>query len=138
MKTLQTLALLFSALVGTVTVHSQTISTKTKTAEPSKFGGKWKGTEMCSQVSAPVALLFVSGTGSQVSLSGLYSLQGTVKATTKGDTLVIPQQEVKDPNFKNLVIEGKLAYGVNPTSLTGKISVLNNQLKDDCAVKYYK
>jgi hypothetical protein len=104
----------------------------------SRFVGKWKGSETCKAASAPVALLFVSQNGSNVLLTGIYSTQGQINASIKGDTIVIAQQEVKDPNFKNLFIEGKLAFGTNPFSLSGKVTLLNNQQKDECLVKYFK
>ena len=120
-------------------VYGQQTTTKQKSkSSNSKFTGKWKGAEKCNDVGAPVALLFVTASGADVLLTGIYSIQGQIKATIKGDTIVIPQQEVIDPNFMNLVIEGKLAFGTKPFSLAGKITVLNNQKKDECLVKYYK
>jgi hypothetical protein len=104
-----------------------------------KYVGKWKGSEKCADVSAPVALLFVTaGSGNNVQVSGIYSIQGEINGTIAGDTLVIPRQPVKDPNFMNMVIEGKLAFGTNPFNLSGNIIVVNNQKKDECFVKYYK
>jgi hypothetical protein len=114
---------------------------KTKPAtssSASKFAGRWKGSETCADASAPVALLIVTAKGSNLVLSGIYSIQGQIKAIAKGDTIVIDKQEVTDPNFMNLIIEGKLAYTTNPTSISGKVSILNNQKKDECLVKYYK
>lgn len=104
----------------------------------SKFIGKWKGSEKCSDVSAPVALLFVEANGPELKLSGLYSIQGGVRAMVVGDTIVIPKQEVDDPNFMNMQVEGKLGFGINPFSLGGYIKVINNQKNDACEVKYYK
>jgi hypothetical protein len=110
---------------------------RAKTSVP-KFTGKWKGSEKCTLASAPVALLLVTANGSDVLLTGLYSVQGQIKAIIIGDTLIISRQEVRDPNFMNLFVEGKLVLGTNPFSLTGDIVVMNNQQKDVCSVKYYK
>jgi hypothetical protein len=131
------LLLAVSVIPPRISSQQATAKQKSKT-NVSRFIGKWKGSETCKAASAPVALLLVSQNGSNVLLSGIYSTQGQITASIKGDTIVIPQQEVKDPNFKNLFIEGKLALGTNPFSLSGKVTLLNNEQKDECLVKYYK
>jgi hypothetical protein len=133
------LMLLLAVSVIPIRIYCQQAGAKQKSkTNVSRFVGKWKGSETCKAASAPVALLFVSQNGSNVLLTGIYSTQGQINASIKGDTIVIPQQEVKDTNFKNLFIEGKLAYGTNPFSLIGKVTLLNNEQKDECLVKYYK
>jgi hypothetical protein len=117
---------------------AQTKGAQSTKSDVSKFTGKWKGAEKCNDASAPLALVFISGKGSDIFLTGIYSIQGQVKATAKGDTIFIPKQEVADPNFKNLFVEGKLAFAAKPSSLSGKIAVFNNQKKDECFVKYFK
>jgi hypothetical protein len=138
MKQLFFTVLLCATILMSYAGNHQTASKQKAKGNSSKFAGKWKGSENCTDASAPVALLYITSNGAEILLTGIYSLQGQVKAVAKGDTIVIPQQDVIDPNFKNLIIEGKLAYTTNPNSLAGKITVLNNQKKDECAVKYYK
>lgn len=132
--------LMFSlALLIVITASFRQNDSKAKAkGNYTRFIGKWKGAEMCSDVSAPVALLYVTGNGPEVSVTGIYSIQGAVKATIQGDTLIIPRQAVDDPNFMNMMIEGKLGFGINPFNLSGYIKVVNNQKQDECAVKYYK
>ncbi len=113
---------------------------KQKSANSSlKFIGTWKGDEKCKGVSIPVVMITVSGgSGNTVYLSGIYSITGRIEGTVKGDTVYIPLQEVKDPNFTNIHIEGKLAYISNPAALAGTIKIQNNQQPDECMVKYRK
>lgn len=122
----------------TVCAQKQTTAKSKTNAAHTKFIGKWKGDEKCSDVSAPVALLYIRENGAEVLVSGIYSSVGEVRATVKGDTIFIPRQEVIDPNFTNLLVEGKLVFGIKPFNLSGKIEVQNNQKKDECEVKYYK
>jgi hypothetical protein len=134
---LLTLLLVGALLIGAAYIP-QTASKQKAKSNVSKFIGKWKGSEKCSDASASVALLSVTANDSNLLLTGIYSIQGQIKATAKGDTVFIQQQEVSDPNFVNLHIEGKLAFGIDPFSLTGKITIQNNQTPDHCDVKYYK
>ncbi|HLP52276.1 MAG TPA: hypothetical protein VK154_15410 [Chitinophagales bacterium] len=129
---------LLAAIITTTASFQQNDSKKKAKPNYTKFIGKWKGSERCSDVSAPVALLFVDANGPELKLSGLYSIQGGVRAMVVGDTIIIPKQEVDDPNFMNMQIEGKLGFGINPFSLGGYIRVINNQKNDACEVKYYK
>lgn len=126
--------LLFVSAYGYQTSGKQ----KAKTGN-SGFAGAWKGTEKCNSASAPVAILVITDSGpSEVTLSGIYSIQGKVKGNVKGDTISILLQEVKDPNFTNLMIEGKLIVSGKPQIIRGNIAVLNNQAKDACEVQYNK
>lgn len=103
-----------------------------------RFMGKWRGAEVCTDVSAPVSLMFITPDNTAVKLSGLYSVQGYINGTISGDTITIARQIADDANFENLQIEGRLVFGINPFSLSGTIYVLNNGRPDTCLVKYYK
>jgi hypothetical protein len=105
----------------------------------SDFIGKWQGNEQCQGVSAPVAIVVITADGpGQVFLTGVYSLQGKIKGVVKGNTITIPQQDVVDPNFKNIIIEGSLTLGKNGTALVGVFAILNNDVRDNCTVNYHK
>jgi len=107
------------------------------TGKSAAFAGTWKGNEQCQSVSAPVAIVVITANGpDQVFITGIYSLQGKVKGTIKGNTIIIPRQAVDDPNFKNIAIEGSLTMGNGDKNLTGVLSVLNNDQKDGCTVNY--
>ena len=103
------------------------------------FAGNWKGNEQCQGASAPLAIIVITTEGaSQVLITGLYSIQGKIKGDVKGNTITIPRQVVDDPNFKNMMIEGSLTIGKNHLTLTGVLSVLNNESPDKCMVNYRK
>ena len=103
------------------------------------FAGTWKGNEQCQSVSAPVAILVISTDGpNQVYITGVYSMQGKIRGVVKGNTITIPRQEVTDPNFKNMMIEGSLTIGTRHNTLTGVFAVLNNSMRDNCTVNYHK
>ena len=86
-----------------------------------------------------MAILTITSSGpEELTLSGIYSIQGKVKAIVKGNLITIPIQEVKDPNFANLMIKGELVFSSDATSVNGKITVANNQTKDECEVQYRK
>jgi hypothetical protein len=105
----------------------------------SDFVGRWQGNEQCQGVSAPVAIVVITADGpGQVLLTGVYSLQGKIKGVVKGNTITIPQQNVVDPNFKNIIIEGSLTLGKNGTALVGVFAILNNDVRDNCTVNYHK
>lgn len=132
------LAMFFISTSGNAQSNAKTVAKQKVKKVDNPVMGKWKGEEKCKGVSAPTALLFLSsGVSPGVNVSGIYSIQGNINATIKGDTLVIPRQEVKDPNFMNMVIEGKLAF-MSGSKLSGNIIVINNQVKDECMVTYYK
>ncbi|MES2621089.1 MAG: hypothetical protein V4615_09565 [Bacteroidota bacterium] len=119
-------------------IHPSSQQQKAKIGN-SGFAGTWRGSEKCNSAGAPIAILIIADSGpSEVTLSGIYSLQGQVKAMAKGDSISIPLQEVKDPNFTNLLIEGKLIVSGNPPTVRGNIAILNNQAKDACEVQYSK
>ena len=129
------IAILFSSAYGSY----QTSGKQKAKSGNSGFAGTWRGTEKCNSASAPVAILVIADSGpSEVTLSGIYSVQGKINATVKGDSITIPLQEVKDPNFTNLMIEGKLIVSGKPQTVRGNIAVLNNQAKDACEVQYTK
>ncbi len=131
--------LLTSILICLFIISSAQSAKQKGKSSVTKFTGKWKGDEKCADVSAPVALLFIEpDSANRVLLSGIYSIQGNVIGLIQADSVFIPQQEAVDPNFTNLYIEGKLVFGINPFSLSGNIIVINNQKRDECAVKYYK
>ena len=86
-----------------------------------------------------MAIIVITTEGaSQVLITGLYSIQGKIKGDVKGNTITIPRQVVDDPNFKNMMIEGSLTIGKNHLTLTGVLSVLNNESPDKCMVNYRK
>ena len=105
----------------------------------SEFTGIWRGSEKCSGVDAPVSVIEIKEEGPGVfSITGLYSVKGKIAAEVKNNMLHILRQEVNDPNFKNLKIEGTLTLSVREKSLTGFIVVLNNDVRDDCIVRYQR
>ena len=111
----------------------------TRGAGSADFVGKWEGNEQCQGVSAAVAIVVITADGpSQVFITGVYSLQGKVRGVVKGNTITIPRQEVIDPNLKNFMIEGSLTIGKSHTTLTGVLTVLNNDQRDNCTVNYHK
>ncbi len=137
-KNLIPVFVLFTAALFSSTYGSCQASEKQKIKSGnSGFAGTWRGTEKCNSASAPVAILVIADSGpSEVTLSGIYSLQGKINATVKGDSITIPLQEVKDPNFTNLMIEGKLTVSGKKPTVRGNIVILNNQAKDACEVQY--
>lgn len=123
--------------LGMLTAFSQGTGKKNK-VNNTRFIGKWRGAEVCSDVSAPVALLFIEPNNNDLKLSGIYSVQGYVNATVSGDTIVIHPQAADDANFFNLQMHGRLVFGTNPFSISGTIYVNNNGKADTCFVKYFK
>lgn len=103
------------------------------------FSGAWRGGEKCRGVSAPTAILNIRQRSAQeVVVNGIYSTQGDVKAQIVGNTLVIPMQQVTDPQFMNFFIRGKLTLSGNGKSLRGSFSVRNNELPDSCEALYFR
>lgn len=129
----------FFAIVkaGTGDLKKTTISLAT--GKSADFAGNWEGNEQCQSVSAPVAVVVITTDGpDQVYLTGIYSIQGKIRGIIKGNTIDIPRQEVIDPNFKNMEIEGSLTMGANHKTLTGVFTVLNNNMRDGCTVNYHR
>jgi hypothetical protein len=141
MRRLRALAVLIALAFtgGNVHCYCQTIGKAKGKTTTARITGTWRGSEKCNSVSAPVALLNIKFKGPELYLSGIYSLQGTIKANFKDDSIIISKQEVKDdPNFTNIFIEGYLVLAGVPAMLSGKIEVVNNQVKEECFVKYQR
>ena len=109
------------------------------TAANAEFIGKWEGNEQCQGVSAPVAIVVITADGpAQVFITGAYSIQGKIRGVVKGNAISIPSQSVNDPNFKNFMIQGSLTLAKNHLNLTGVLTVLNNDSRDNCTVNYHR
>lgn len=124
---------------GFVPPNQQGTTTKKAAPVTGSFSGLWSGGEKCKGVSAPTAILNIRQRSAQeVVVNGIYSTQGDVKAQIVSNTLVIPMQEVTDPQFVNFFIGGKLTLSANGKSLRGSFAVRNNELPDTCDALYFR
>ncbi len=106
---------------------------------PATFLGDWRGEEKCQNIGAPVAAINISKKSeTEVLITGIYSTTGEVMATIKGNTLSIPRQEIHDPIFLEMRIEGNLILSKDHQTLSGILLISNHDARDNCGAEYHR
>jgi hypothetical protein len=124
---------------GTDTTHSQPPKKQNSKITTSTFEGIWKGEETCSNIGAPVATITITGkSATEVIITGMYSTTGEVIGIIKNNTINIPRQQIPDPIFMQMRIEGNLTLSKDRHSLSGILLISNHDARDNCGVIYVK
>jgi hypothetical protein len=122
-----------------LTDRTQNPATKRKNSKitPATFAGAWKGEEKCSNISAPVAKITITvKSATEVIITGMYSTTGEVIGIVKNNTVNIPRQQIPDPIFMQMRIEGNLTLSKDRHTLSGILLISNHDARDNCGVVY--